>query len=101
LVTFQNAQDKTIAYVGDSLGRHMFQFMMCMANSGKEQEDVEDVGVVYGFIVSPCAKRPDGWAYEPFYTIGHRHCDLEPMNQSNQATSYAMYLDRPPAFVTD
>jgi hypothetical protein len=24
----------------------MFQFMMCMATSGKEQEDVEDVGVV-------------------------------------------------------
>jgi hypothetical protein len=51
----------------------MFQFMMCMATSGKEQEDVEDVGVVYGFIVAPCAKRPDDWASEPFYTIGHRH----------------------------
>ncbi|RLN04874.1 protein trichome birefringence-like 14 isoform X1 [Panicum miliaceum] len=28
-------QDKTIAYVGDSLGRQMFESMMCMVTGGK------------------------------------------------------------------
>jgi hypothetical protein len=46
-------QDKTITYVGYSLGRQMFQSMMSMATSGKEREDV---GVEYGFILAPGAK---------------------------------------------
>uniref|UniRef100_A0A453E0K3 Uncharacterized protein n=1 Tax=Aegilops tauschii subsp. strangulata TaxID=200361 RepID=A0A453E0K3_AEGTS len=56
-------QDKTIAYVGDSLGRQMFQSMMCMATAGEERTDVEDVGAEYGLALAPGAKRPDGWAY--------------------------------------
>jgi hypothetical protein len=71
-------QDKTIAYVGDSLGRQMFQSMMCMVTSGKHKPDVQDVGLEYGFVLAPGAKRPDGWAYDflaliqPFYTTGHQ-----------------------------
>lgn len=101
-------QDKTIAYVGDSLGRQMFQSMMCMATSGEEREDVEDVGVEYGFILAPGAKRPDGWAYRfpstnttILYHWSSTLCDLEPLNSSDPTTSYAMHLDRPPAFVRD
>ena len=56
-------QDKTIAYVGDSLGRQMFQSMMCMVTGGKQRPDVEDVGAEHGFVLAPGAKRPDGWAY--------------------------------------
>jgi len=44
-------QDKTIAYVGDSLGRQMFQSMMCMVTGGKQRPDVEDVGAEYGFVL--------------------------------------------------
>jgi hypothetical protein len=53
-------QDKTIAYVGDSLGRQMFQSMMCMVTSGKHKPDVQDVGLEYEFVLAPGAKRPDG-----------------------------------------
>ncbi|KAL5647302.1 hypothetical protein ACJX0J_041657, partial [Zea mays] len=64
-------QDKTIAYVDDSLGRQMFQSMMCMVTDGKERLDVEIVGAEYG-------------------------C---PLNPSDRAASYATHLDRPPAFL--
>ncbi|XP_006650256.1 protein trichome birefringence-like 16 isoform X3 [Oryza brachyantha] len=99
-------QDKTIAYVGDSLGRQMFQSMMCMATEGKERPDVEDVGTEYGFLLAPGAKRPDGWAYRfpstnttILYHWSSTLCDLEPLNPLDPATSYAMHLDRPPAFL--
>ncbi|KAF7035037.1 hypothetical protein CFC21_045972 [Triticum aestivum] len=101
-------QDKTIAYVGDSLGRQMFQSMMCMATAGEERTDVEDVGAEYGLALAPGAKRPDGWAYRfpstnttILYHWSSTLCDLEPLNPSDPATSYAMHLDRPPAFVRD
>nr|ACF79253.1 unknown [Zea mays] len=99
-------QDKTIAYVGDSLGRQMFQSVMCMVTGGKERLDVEDVGAEYGFVLAPGAKRPDGWAYRfpstnttILYHWSSTLCDLEPLNPSDRATSYAMHLDRPPAFL--
>jgi hypothetical protein len=55
-------QDKTIAYMAESLGRQMFQSMMCMVTGGKQRPDVQDVGAEYGFVLAPGAKRPDGWA---------------------------------------
>ncbi|KAL9257748.1 trichome birefringence-like 15-like protein [Drosera capensis] len=42
-------QDKTIAFVGDSLGRQQFQSLVCMVTGGKESPDVEDVGFENGF----------------------------------------------------
>ncbi|OAY64313.1 protein trichome birefringence-like 14 [Ananas comosus] len=100
-------QDKTIAFVGDSLGRQMFQSMMCMVTEGKERPDVEDVGVMYGFVQEAGAIRPNGWAYRFPITnttiLFHwtsTLCDLEPLNTSNPTTSYAMHLDRPPSFLT-
>ncbi|GFY87506.1 similar to TRICHOME BIREFRINGENCE-LIKE 14 [Actinidia rufa] len=55
-------QDKTIALVGDSLGRQQFQSLMCMVTGGEERPEVEDVGWKYG-LVNPGAIRPDGWAF--------------------------------------
>ncbi|TVU05642.1 hypothetical protein EJB05_48811, partial [Eragrostis curvula] len=99
-------QDKTIAYVGDSLGRQMFQSMMCMVTGGKHRLDVQDVGAEYGLVLAPGAKRPDGWAYRfpktnttILYHWSSTLCDLEPLNPSDPRTSYAMHLDRPPAFL--
>uniref|UniRef100_A0ACD5Y946 Uncharacterized protein n=1 Tax=Avena sativa TaxID=4498 RepID=A0ACD5Y946_AVESA len=100
-------QDKTIAYVGDSLGRQMFQSMMCMvAASGKDHSDVEDVGSEYGLALRRRAKRPDGWAYRfrstnttILYYWSATLCDLEPLRPSNPAAGYSMHLDRPPLFL--
>lgn len=99
-------QDKTIAYVGDSLGRQMFQSMMCMVASEKDHSDVEHVGSEYGFALTRHAKRPHGWAYRfrstnttILYYWSSTLCDLEPLKQSNPAAGYAMHLDRPPSFL--
>lgn len=100
-------QDKTIAYVGDSLGRQMFQSMMCMvAASQKDHSDIEDVGSKYGLVLKQRAKRPDGWAYRfrrtnttILYYWSSTLCDLEPLKPSNPAAGYAMHLDRPPSFL--
>lgn len=55
---------KTLAFVGDSLGRQQFQSMMCIAAGGKYSPDVEDVGWKYGLVKALGALRPDGWAYQ-------------------------------------
>uniref|UniRef100_J3NE21 Uncharacterized protein n=1 Tax=Oryza brachyantha TaxID=4533 RepID=J3NE21_ORYBR len=101
-------QDKTIAFVGDSLGRQMFQSLMCMLTAGDDHPHVEDAGKHYGLVTAHHAKRPDGWAYRfqrtnttiLFYWSATL-CDLEPLGRSNSnpASGYAMHLDRPPAFV--
>ncbi|ONM25418.1 Protein trichome birefringence-like 16 [Zea mays] len=72
----------------------------------KGEADVEDVGAEYGFVFAPGAKRPDGWPYRfpstnttILYHWSSTLCDLEPLNPSDRVTSYAMHLDRPPAFL--
>uniref|UniRef100_A0A0E0MNF8 Trichome birefringence-like C-terminal domain-containing protein n=1 Tax=Oryza punctata TaxID=4537 RepID=A0A0E0MNF8_ORYPU len=99
-------QDKTIAFVGDSLGRQMFQSMMCMLTGGDDHSHVKDVGKRYGLVVARHAKRPEGWAYRfqrtnttILYYWSATLCDLEPLKRSDPATGYAMHLDRPPAFL--
>jgi len=99
-------QDKTIAFVGDSLGRQQFQSLICMVTGGLEYPYVEDIGGQYGLVKAPGAKRPDGWAYRfsrtnttILYYWSASLCDLEPINRTDPATSYAMHLDRPPAFL--
>ena len=78
-------QDKTIAFVGDSLGRQQFQSLMCMATGGEESPEVEDVGWQYGLVKRRGAIRPDGWAYRFPKTIAiskryvrfvFRHCSM-------------------------
>ncbi|CDY16554.1 BnaC09g37190D [Brassica napus] len=99
-------QNKTLAFVGDSLGRQQFQSMMCMITGGKERLDVLDVGPEFGFITPQGGGRPNGWAYRfpetnttVLYHWSSTLCDIEPINISDPLTEHAMHLDRPPAFL--
>ncbi|PRQ49439.1 putative PMR5 domain, PC-Esterase [Rosa chinensis] len=99
-------QDKTIAFIGDSLGRQQFQSLMCMATGGEESPEVQNVGKEYGLVKRRGAIRPDGWAYRfpktnttILYYWSASLCDLVPLNSSNRTTDIAMHLDRPPAFM--
>ncbi|KAK4788579.1 hypothetical protein SAY86_019898 [Trapa natans] len=100
-------QDKTIAFVGDSLGRQQFQSLMCMVTGGKETPEVEDIGKEYGLIVAEGNIRPDGWAFRfpttnttILYYWSASLCYLESLNASNPNSEVAMHLDRPPAFLS-
>ncbi|KAH7572040.1 hypothetical protein JRO89_XS04G0191200 [Xanthoceras sorbifolium] len=106
VLLFGRMQDKTLAFVGDSLGRQQFQSLMCMITGGEERLDVIDVGAEYGLVKPRGAIRPNGWAYRfpstnttILYYWSACLCDLEPLNITNPATEYAMHLDRPPAFL--
>ncbi|KAF9678952.1 hypothetical protein SADUNF_Sadunf07G0089800 [Salix dunnii] len=99
-------QDKTIAFIGDSLGRQQFQSLMCMATGGEWRADVEDVGKEYGLFKPRGAIRPNGWAYRfsntnttILYYWSSTLADLEPLNITDKATDVAMHLDRAPAFM--
>ncbi|KAJ4982018.1 hypothetical protein NE237_032855 [Protea cynaroides] len=99
-------QDKTLAFVGDSLGRQQFQSLMCMVTGGKDNPDVQDVGWEYDLVKARGAIRPDGWAYRfpstnttILYYWSASLCDLEPLNITDPATYYAMHLDRPVFFL--
>ena len=99
-------QDKTIAFVGDSLGRQQFQSLMCMATGGEYNPEVANVGKEYGLVKARGAIRPDGWAYRfpetnttILYYWSASLSDLVPFNASDRYTEVAMHLDRPPAFL--
>ncbi|GAB2291602.1 Protein trichome birefringence-like 16, variant 2 [Dionaea muscipula] len=104
----ERMQDKTLAFIGDSLGRQQFQSLMCMITGGEERPDVVNVGWEYGLVKARGHVRPDGWAYRfpdtnttiVFYWSACL-CDLEPLNATSDPTTteYAMHLDRPPAFL--
>ncbi|XVF58808.1 hypothetical protein PTKIN_Ptkin07bG0095900 [Pterospermum kingtungense] len=103
-------QDKTVAFIGDSLSREQFQSMMCMLTGGQESPDVEDVAEKYGFllILPNGATHHHGWAYRfgsTNTTILHswsaRLCDREPINATDPNTLYAMHLDRQPVFIRE
>ncbi|RZS14902.1 hypothetical protein BHM03_00046663 [Ensete ventricosum] len=104
---FEAITDKTIAFVGDSLGRQQFQSLMCMVSGGEQRSDVEDVGLQYGFVTGPDVARPNGWAYRftstnttILYYWSATLCDVEPLNASDPATNYAMHLDQPTSFLS-
>lgn len=99
-------QDKTIAFIGDSLGRQQFQSLMCMATGGEDMPEVENVGWKYGLVKPRGAIRPDGWAYRfpntnttILYYWSASLCGIEPFNVTDPATKSAMNLDQPPAFL--
>lgn len=100
-------RNRTLAFVGDSLGRQQFQSMMCIATGGKYSPEVEDVGWKYGLVKAPGALRPDGWAYRfpatnttVLFYWSATLSELEPVNAEHKVTSYALHLDRPVAFLT-
>ncbi|KAK7388273.1 hypothetical protein VNO78_23086 [Psophocarpus tetragonolobus] len=99
-------QHKTLAFVGDSLGRQQFQSLMCMITGGEKKLDVEDVGKEYGLVIAGGSARPNGWAFRfpstnttILYYWSASLCDVEPIDVNNEQTDYAMHLDRPPAFL--
>jgi hypothetical protein len=99
-------QHKTIAFVGDSLGRQQFQSIMCLITGGKDSTDVQDVGKEYGLVRARGAIRPDGWAYRfrktnttVLYYWSASLCEIEPLNPGNPSTNFAMHLDRPAWFL--
>ncbi|XP_047180121.1 protein trichome birefringence-like 16 [Vigna umbellata] len=99
-------QNKTLAFVGDSLGRQQFQSLMCMISGGKDELHVEDVGREYGLTIADGSARPNGWAFRfsstnttILYYWSASLCDVEPIDINNPNTDYAMHLDRPPAFL--
>ncbi|KAK9011816.1 hypothetical protein V6N11_039896 [Hibiscus sabdariffa] len=99
-------RNKTIAFVGDSLGRQQFQSMMCMVSGGEEMPEVEDAAREYGLVKPRGAKRPDGWVYRfpstnttILYYWSASLSDLVPFNSSDKNSNVAMHLDRPPAFL--
>ncbi|URE19804.1 hypothetical protein MUK42_11547, partial [Musa troglodytarum] len=99
-------QNRTIALVGDSLGRQQFQSLMCMITGGRKNPRVKDVGKEYGFTKARNAVRPSGWAYRfpdtnttILYHWSASLCDLQPLNVSDPATNHAMHLDRPANFL--
>uniref|UniRef100_A0A0D6QT21 Uncharacterized protein n=1 Tax=Araucaria cunninghamii TaxID=56994 RepID=A0A0D6QT21_ARACU len=101
-------QSKTLAFVGDSLGRQQFQSMMCLITSGRDNLKVEDVGREYGLVRHRGALRPDGWAYRfpetnttVLYYWSASLCRIEPLNRSDPFTYFAMHLDRPVWFLDE
>ncbi|XP_074320930.1 protein trichome birefringence-like 14 [Silene latifolia] len=101
----ERMQDKTIAFVGDSLGRQQFQSLMCMATGG-EESDIQDVGLEYGLTAPSGAARPDGWAFRfsetnttILYYWSSCLCDLVPLNPEDPQSQVAMHLDRPASFL--
>ncbi|XP_061346854.1 protein trichome birefringence-like 14 [Gastrolobium bilobum] len=105
-IFLRKMQDKTIAFIGDSLGRQQFQSLMCMATGGEQSPEVQNVGWEYGLVKPRGAIRPDGWAYRfpktnttILYYWSASLCDLEPLNVTDKQTNIAMHLDRPPAFM--
>lgn len=99
-------QNKTLAFVGDSLGRQQFQSLMCMITGGNERDDIIDVGDEYGIAQAHGNARTQGLALRfpstnttIIYYWSASLCYIEPMNKINQDTDYAMHLDRPDAFL--
>ncbi|KAL2941767.1 Protein trichome birefringence-like 16 [Bienertia sinuspersici] len=99
-------QDKTIAFVGDSLGRQQFQSLMCMVTGGDDSPKVHDVGREYGLTTPHGASRPNGWAFRfsktnttILYYWSSCLCDLVPLNIHDPTSEVAMHLDRPPSFL--
>ncbi|GAB4838060.1 Protein trichome birefringence-like 16 [Ancistrocladus abbreviatus] len=99
-------QDKTLAFIGDSLARQQFQSLMCMITGGEERPEVMNVGWEFGLVKARGALRPDGWAYRfpntnttvLFYWSACL-CDLVPLNMSDPTAKVAMHLDQAPAFL--
>ncbi|GLU12596.1 hypothetical protein SLE2022_292610 [Rubroshorea leprosula] len=99
-------QDKTIAFIGDSLGRQQFHSLMCMATGGEESPEVEDVGREYGLVKHPGAIRPDGWAFRfpstnttILFYWSSTLCKLERINSLDSHFKFALHLDHSPSFM--
>jgi len=102
-------KNKTIVFMGDSLGRQQYQSLMCMATGGSRLDsDVEDVGEEYDLVKPRHAFLPGGSAYRfgrtnttILFYWSVSLCKLEALNSSDPENGYsAMHLDRPEKFLT-
>ncbi|KAJ8422590.1 hypothetical protein Cgig2_025060 [Carnegiea gigantea] len=98
----QRMRNKTLAFIGDSLGQQQFQSLMCMTVGNEAIPHVIDVGKEYNLVKPHKKAHPNGWAYR-FLTTNTTIlfywspclCDLVRFRRSK----IAMHLDRPPAFL--
>ncbi|KAH7302477.1 hypothetical protein KP509_23G075000 [Ceratopteris richardii] len=101
-------KNKVIAFVGDSIGRQQYQSLMCMLTGGKDDIDVQDVGEAYGLVKQLGSVRPEGVAHRfveanttIIYYWSASLCDIQPLNETDPNTEYAMHIDRPVMFVQE
>ncbi|KMZ63848.1 trichome birefringence-like 14 [Zostera marina] len=101
-------RNKTIAFMGDSLGRQQFQSMMCMASGGgRLDSEVDDVGEEYNF-VKPINAFVNGSTAYRFRTTNTTIlfywsvslCKLKP-SSPGKADYFALHIDRPEPFLID
>ncbi|CAI5478854.1 unnamed protein product [Closterium sp. Yama58-4] len=112
---FRRMRNKSLAFVGDSLGQQQFQSLLCLLspkgppkNMSDPSSPIQDVGPDYGFFQLPGARRPSGWAYRFVKyntTVIFRWttclCEIEPFNKEDWKQGQAMHLDRPDPFLRD
>ncbi|CAI7886639.1 unnamed protein product, partial [Closterium sp. NIES-54] len=105
-------RNKSIAFVGDSLGQQQFQSLLCMLspngppkNMSDPSSPVQDVGTDYGFFQLPEDRRPTGLAYRFLAsntTVIFRWtpylCRIKPF-KGDWKLGRAMHLDRPDTFL--
>ncbi|KAJ7545107.1 hypothetical protein O6H91_09G107500 [Diphasiastrum complanatum] len=102
-------RNKTIAFVGDSLGRQQFQSLMCLITGGTESIVADDVGREFGFdLRPPFSVRPGGWAYlfqltntRVVFSWSSWLGDVQVDNESDPFSSSALQLDQPASFLRD
>ncbi|CAI5471545.1 unnamed protein product [Closterium sp. Yama58-4] len=108
-------RNKSIAFIGDSLGQQQFQSLLCLLsphgppkNMSDPSSPTQDVGTDYGFFQLPGARRPTGLAYRfvaSNTTVIFRWttclCEIEPLNKEDWTQGQAMHLDRPDTFLRD
>ncbi|OMO56109.1 hypothetical protein COLO4_35776 [Corchorus olitorius] len=102
-------QNKTVAFIGDSLSKQQFESLMCMLTGGKVKPEVQDISEKYDglLVIRDGAIINSGWAYRfstTNTTILHakslRLSDRNPIITNNDsATVYAMHLDSQPPFI--
>ncbi|CAI7916141.1 unnamed protein product, partial [Closterium sp. NIES-53] len=101
-------RNKSIAFVGDSLGQEQFQSLLCMLapegppkNMSDPSSPIQDVGKDYGFSKSPDrAYRFVASNTTVVFRWSTFLCEVERFNKEN-GTQGALHLDRPDTFLRD
>ncbi|CAI5466608.1 unnamed protein product [Closterium sp. Yama58-4] len=112
---FSRMQNKSIAFVGDSLGQEPFQSLLCMLapegppkNMSDPASPIQDARKDYGLLPTPQdSHRPDR-AYRfvksnttVIFRWSTTLCEVEPLNKGNGSQDKALHLDRPDTFLRD
>ncbi|KMZ69509.1 trichome birefringence-like 14 [Zostera marina] len=100
----QVMKNKTIAFVGDSLGRQQFQSLMCMATAGGRLDgEVEDVGIEYNFVkpINGFVKGSSAYRFRITNTtiLFHWAVTLCQLIKSSSSDHIALHIDRIDPFI--